>query len=234
MVGEYSIVDDYDTVLSKNLLPKELGPILTISIRRGRFDGFLNRMGAWSQHVKRVKCCDGRGIDIQQWIRTKKINRHSLSKGQLGCYESHVRAWQAIANGPHEIVSVFEDDVDISWTRGSYMLKRMYAALKELKEKNIEWDFLSWGYGPQAIGKNIPINQLRHWKKPNICQGFFMYTMKRSLAQKLLTKCFPYTAAVDMFFYWDFIKKNNVNVLCLEPRLCFVIDGPSETTKLLP
>lgn len=54
------------------------------------------------------------------------------------------------------------------------------------------------------------------------------------MANLLIQKCFPYKdSAVDMWFYWNFVKRNPVKVLCLEPPLCFVINGPSETTKLL-
>ena len=139
--------------------------------------------------------------------------------------------WQSIADSPFDVVTVLEDDVDYSYANARSILNTMAVALKEIE--HVPWDFLSWGYGPQAINKNTKILNLKHWRKPGICQGFFAYTITKSMAKLLLTQCFPYRhMAVDMWFYWDFIKNNSVNVLCLEPRSCYVIPGPSETSKM--
>jgi GR25 family glycosyltransferase involved in LPS biosynthesis len=216
------------------LWPRELGPVLVLSIRRNRFDGFVKRMGPWMTHMKRFNCTDGRFINPSEWLRNKQITQ-MLSAGRIGCYDSHVKIWKTIAQGPHEVVTVFEDDVDFSWgEKSDHFYNCVRNGLKELIEKNVQWDFLSWGYGPQAINKNVPIVELKYWKTPNICQGFFAYTLTRKMANLLIQKCFPYKdSAVDMWFYWNFVKRNPVKVLCLEPPLCFVINGPSETTKLL-
>ena len=219
--------------ITQKLWPYELGPVLVLSIRRNRMDGFIQRMGPWMKHMKRFPCTDGRGIQPPDWLKKKKITQ-SLSPGQIGCYDSHVRIWQTIAAGPHPVVTVLEDDVDFSYLQGDYFYQQVNRGLQELNQKNVSWDFLSWGYGPQAKNKNLNLPNLSFWKKPNICQGFFAYTLTQKTARLLIKNCFPYQgSAVDMWFYGDFLKKNSLQALCLEPPLCFVIDGPSETTQLL-
>lgn len=41
--------------------------------------------------------------------------------GQIGCFESHFRAWRAIADGPEPHAAVFEDDVHVSEDLARYL-----------------------------------------------------------------------------------------------------------------
>lgn len=210
--------------------PKEMGPVLVISIRPERMAKFSQRMGPWMKHMRRFPATDGRLINPRKWALTKKVVQSKMTPGRMGCYDSHVRIWETIARSPHEVVTVLEDDVDWDYSNAKSLLTHMAQCFSELK--TISWDWLAWGHGPWAFDKNHPIPNLKHWRKPGTCQGFFAYTLTRSMAQKLLTKCYPYkNQAVDKWFYDEFIHQVPVNVFTVEPRMCWVVSGESDTSK---
>ena len=210
--------------------PSELGPVLVLSIRPERMKQFEHRMGPWMKHMRRFPATDGRLIDPRRWHRERRVVAPNMNPGRLGCYDTHVRIWETIAKSPHSVVTVLEDDVDFDYRNAVHILSRFQEDLSEIKQ--IEWDFLCWGHGPWAFGKNIEIPGLRKWRRPGTCQGFFAYTIKRSLAQRLVQQCRPYkNSAVDKWFFDDFISRNHVKVLTADPRLCWVVEVASDTNR---
>jgi GR25 family glycosyltransferase involved in LPS biosynthesis len=230
--GSVSILENPKTVIDQKIWPKELGPVMVVSIRGNRMDGFIQRMGVWMKHMSRFQCINGETINPQLWRRQGKATR-ILTPGQLGCYQSHVGIWAEIAKSPFDTVTVFEDDVNLTQVGSTAFLKAVSKGLGELASKNLKWDFLSWGHGPWALKKNQPIKGLQNWKSAGMCQGFFAYTIKKSLAQKLLQHAYPIQEAVDMYFYHRFSDRFRPSTYCLFPSAFFVIKGPSETSKMI-
>ena len=209
--------------------PQELGPVLVVSIRPERMNNFITRMGPWMNHMRRFPATDGRQINTKQWVSSGKVVDRGMTAGRMGCYDSHVRIWEAIASSNYNVVTVLEDDVDWSFAAGAGILSKMKQCFNEIKQ--VQWDFLSWGHGPWAFGKNQPCG-LDNWKKPGTCQGFFAYTLTREFAKQLVKNCKPYKAsAVDKWFFDSFVVSRPCNVLCCEPRLCWVVDVVSDTMK---
>ena len=209
--------------------PKELGPVLVLSIRPERMKKFEQRMGPWMKHMRRFPATDGRLIDPRRWHRDRRVVASNMAPGRLGCYDTHVRIWETIANSQHPIVTVLEDDVDFNYhANGHRLISKMKDLLEDAKHTN--WEFLAWGHGPWAFGKNTSVPGMKYWKSPGTCQGFFAYTLTRDLARKLVQQCRPYKGpAVDKWFYDDFIKRNHIKALTAEPRLCWVVDVISDT-----
>ena len=239
--GEYEFsVKSWGMVPVKSLLswdestrdifwPKEMGPVLVVSIRPERMQNFSKRMGPWMNHMRRFPATDGRQINTKQWVLSGKVLERGMTAGRMGCYDSHVRVWETIASSNHNVVTVLEDDVDWSFESGHETLLRMKKCFSEIKQ--VQWDFLSWGHGPWAFGKNQPCG-LENWRKSGTCQGFFAYTITRDFAKQLVKHCKPYKAsAVDKWFYDSFVSSQPCSVLCCEPRLCWVVDVVSDTMK---
>ena len=209
--------------------PKEMGPVLVVSIRENRMHNFTERMGPWMKHMRRFPATDGRLIDTKRWFASGKVIDRRMTAGRMGCYDSHVRIWETIANSPHEVVTVLEDDVDWSIENASSILANLKESFQELH--GVHWDFLCWGHGPWAFHKN-KTSGLQHWRIPGTCQGFFAYTLTRDFARSLVQSCRPYKAsAVDKWFFDIFIKSQSCVVLCSEPRLCWVVEVESDTMK---
>jgi len=209
-------------------------PTYVVSIRGGRMNGFVERMGPWMQYMRRFPCTDGRFIPIRVWRRRKKVGL-GLTRGQAGCYDSHVRIWKAIADGPHAVATVMEDDVDLRWNDYAKW-QRVTEAMAELRAKSVKWDLLSWGHGPWAINKNVPVDGLEHWRRPGYCQGFYIYTITQRAAKRLAAWAGRrYKGpAVDKWVFDQMVPSGKIKALTLEPSLTFVIPGPSETGKMQP
>ena len=228
--------DDPSDPLSWPSLAK---PIYVISIRRNRMNGFVRRMGPWMKYCRRPPCTDGRFINRKQWIKRGWINMawkksRRLNMGQLGACGSHITAWRHIAEGPHEQGTIFEDDVAIDYRKnGHHIVRRMREAIRELEEKNVQWDMISWGHGSWAVKHNTKYPHLTHWWRPGVVQGFFAYTIKKSMAQRLIKMVYPFRTTIDNWVYDYLAAKNVFKIYTLVPSLCYVIPGPSETTKML-
>lgn len=211
--------------------PKELGPVLVLSIRPERMKRFEQRMGLWMKHMRRFPATDGRLINPKRWHRERRVMSPNMAPGRLGCYDTHVRIWETIAKSQFSVVTVLEDDVDFDYYKnGQQIISQLKERLDDVKQVN--WEFLAWGHGPWAFGKNAYVPGLKYWKTPGTCQGFFAYTLTRELALKLIQQCRPFKGpAVDKWFYDDFIRRNHIKALTVEPRLCWVVDVISDTNN---
>lgn len=213
--------------------PEFLKPVYVISIRRNRMDGFVKRMGSWIRHMKRFPCTDGRFLSPQKMIKDNQYNPViGLTKGQLGAAQSHIGVWKSIVKSPHDYATILEDDVQFANNeRGYKILKNISKSMKELKQSGKPWDFISWSHGPLAEKKNKKVPGLKYWKKPGKCQGFFAYTIKKSLVEKLLKSVYPLKRAIDVWLF-NLSMKNYIQAWTIHPNQFYVIPGPSETTKL--
>jgi GR25 family glycosyltransferase involved in LPS biosynthesis len=149
---------------------------------------------------------------------------------------SHINVWRSIASGPHEYATVMEDDIAISFSSRAKILERMNAAIQELTASKREWDILWWVHGPWAEHGNPAVEGLKHWRKIGCskCPGFVMYTIKRSLARRLLQGVFPLRVAIDVGVY-NLVRQGKIKALMMYPKLAFVLPThPSETTQLQP
>lgn len=215
--------------------PDFLKPVYVVSIRRWRMDHFVKRMGPWMAHMKRAPCVDGRFLSLEHLRRTGKLATQ-LGAGQVGCAQSHIEVWSRIANGPYAQGTVIEDDIAISYAERKRVLTRVRAAIAELKASQTPWELLWWVHGPWAERGNPRAGNMRHWRRVGCqkCPGFVMYTMKKSLAQKLLKSVYPLRHAIDVGIFHA-VQRNAIKALLLYPKLSFVLSShPSETTKLQP
>lgn len=63
--------------------------------------------------TRRVPAVDGRGLGPAEVDRLAPAvpGRRRLAASEVACFESHKRAWAAIAEGPEPVAAVLEDDV---------------------------------------------------------------------------------------------------------------------------
>jgi glycosyl transferase family 25 len=66
--------------------------------------------------VERVRAVDGTalGDDERSAFSAARPLRGVWHAGQIGCFQSHLRAWQEIAAGEEDAAAVFEDDMHLS------------------------------------------------------------------------------------------------------------------------
>lgn len=95
--------------------------------------------------TERIQATDGRHICIEDWHQAGKLRQSALpfdrdrqiTKGELGCYDSHVNAWQSIvSNDRCEIALVLEDDAKIDWSVHSETLHKLRSDPKIVQHLN--------------------------------------------------------------------------------------------------
>ena len=88
------------------MIPIPHTPAYVISIRSDRRQRFIERVQTWKRSMVLVEGTIGHNIDRSAWIHNGKIpvaEQDKLTRGRLGCYDSHMRAWLTESNIPFEI-----------------------------------------------------------------------------------------------------------------------------------
>jgi len=207
--------------------PAILQPTYVISIRPERLVAFARRVGAWMVHCQRPPCVVGKKLDKSKLVRERVLHRNggALRLGEIGCFLSHLKAWQCIARAPYPYGTVMEDDAALGTN-----LRRVDEAMAELKNKNVPWDVLFWCHSPMPHVKTaLQPCGLLHWSRVphNNCMGCIAYTLTKRVAERWASRALPIDAPVDTFVCQDFEK--TLNVYCLRPALGSVVTSSSDT-----
>jgi glycosyl transferase family 25 len=92
-----------------------------------------NRKVRW----QRIDAVDGRNVDLGG-VRTK------LTKGEVGCFLSHIKALDVIARGQDDFAIVLEDDASITFPESFPIIERLLAEALAVMP----------GFGAIALGYN--------------------------------------------------------------------------------
>jgi GR25 family glycosyltransferase involved in LPS biosynthesis len=122
---------------------------------------------------------------------------------QIGCFLSHKKVWQMIADGPDEMAIVLEDDCEVI----DNFNKDYLDTIKAVSQVDPNWDFVYLGcFGGCSVDRSSYgiMSRLSVLASKNLTQpdgflsdllyvpqspvGFHCYTLTRSCARKLLKK----------------------------------------------
>jgi glycosyl transferase family 25 len=143
-----------------------------------------------------------------------------LLPGKLGVYASHLEVWRKFIASSHEVALILEDDVVF---HSDFM-----EALSTAVDARDHWDIVRFN----AIRAKLPVTQgLLGRYRLNAYIGPFTgnatYLIKREVAERLLTKLYPQTRALDhelnRFFVHDYRQRG------LEPFASHPDDGNVST-----
>jgi glycosyl transferase family 25 len=151
-----------------------------------------------------------------------------MGRGQIGCYDSHVRVWENIISRKTPMTLIMEDDANIRHTQSVY--QQIKNGFDEAKRLKIDWDifYLGVNNGGGAPTK-LPTPKL---VKPRGCNGLFAYVLTLQGAQKLLSKCKPYVLPVDVLV-GNLHDAGVLKAIALNPRLCYVVPVRSDTRNII-
>lgn len=210
----------------------ELAKTYVISIRPTRYKNMCVRMGKWAKHLSLVQGTHGATINIRKWIRHKKMHPMSrLKRGELGCYDSHVRIWRNMVHTNQQMCLILEDDANIRYTPVHY--QRIRNAIDEAnaisQAQNRPWHLLYLGTNKngrvaQKISNTMVI--------PRRCNGLFAYILTLEGAKILLANCTPYRRAVDSWV-GKMHDKGFIFALAMRPKLCYVVPVYSDTAHIV-
>ena len=230
---EHEMKGDYIPLVDSNVdsdYPIILRPTYVISIRPERFTNFVKRVRQWMIHCKRPPCVVGKTLDKNKLLKEGTINRQgaTLKLGQIGCWLSHLKAWQCISNSPYEYGTVMEDDAFLG-----YDMQRVNKSMEELETKKIRWDVLFWCILPMPhVEKGLQPCGLTYWKRvpKNNCMGCIAYTVTKQVASMWSQKSKPIHNPVDVWVTQDF---DNLQVYCISPILGYMVPTSSDTEDQL-
>ena len=184
--------------------PKLMNNIFVISIRSDRASAMMRRLGTWRNHAKLFWGTKWNTINVKHWISTGKVikslrfknRKKPLCRGELGCYDSHVRVWKEIVNQGLSYALVLEDDAEISMIHS-----RQLNDISDQLENRKDWDVVilypihhrsSRFQNPENL-RFIPIQHMT---------GLAGYLISLAGAKKLIQKPFPIQGPVD-----DYVPK---------------------------
>lgn len=90
--------------------------VINLAASAGRLEAVARVMETQGIGFTRLEAVDGRQLSPQEIAevydarRNSRDGRHPLVASEIGCYLSHLHAWERIATGEAEGGFVFEDD----------------------------------------------------------------------------------------------------------------------------
>ena len=132
------------------------------------------------------------------------IDSNIETLGAIGCYLSHVKLWEALANSNDEMLLILEDDA-ITNNFSAFQINQF---LNEIIENDPEWDVIFLGYTKPSPSPNadIPITE-SVYKINEITFQTHAYLLSKKGALKLLSKAFPIVDQVDSYMSYMAITR---------------------------
>ncbi|MGU3574711.1 glycosyltransferase family 25 protein [Brucellaceae bacterium C25G] len=177
-------------------------PVYVINLARSRerWETLQKRADQYNLHLRRVDAVDGRHLTDEQLskfdeVLFRRFHGKTPLPGEIGCYFSHLRALQQIAEGNDECAVIIEDDVlflpdfsavieELSDIKGWDVIKLINNRVKFFQSKYI------------TIG-GADIGRCMHG--PLGCAGGYMVTRDgaKKLLDKISTMKLPYDVALE-------------------------------------
>jgi GR25 family glycosyltransferase involved in LPS biosynthesis len=179
-----------------------------ISIRTERLRLFIQKCpDTILSMLEIVHGTDGRKIDLVDWRQRGLLDKPSCSRlmanphvrecrrGELGCYDSHRRTWQKVAQSNHGAL-IFEDDADLSPFHVGQMLHWLQHRWDRQVHGEVDILYLNHNWHAYERTKDSTMGV------PHIeddYQQLTSYVLWPSGARKLLADSVPYCAPVDVY-----------------------------------
>lgn len=219
---------------SKAKWPLTLSPIRVISMRPERYSFLCRNADTWKRHLILFPATNGTKISKREWIQrgfTNESGAKRLRRGELGCADSHTRAWQLIADDEKQEFGVVAED-DACIVPSAVRSRLLHDTLEELKISAVKWDILYLEYrnvfGHEPRQKSVT----KHTFTPKGCQCLYMYVLTRAGAKKLLSRAKPFLKPIDVYVA-EMSDSDEIAALCMTPALGKVKNMFSDTTTII-
>ena len=197
-------------------------PIFVISINDKRRQNFQNRFPYPSTHFAGT---NGNTIDVSHWRHTRRLQSNILKRGEIGCYDSHLRLWQMLVKNNVQIALICEDDVDL---KGNTIQSQYFNTLLiEAAQTPFDVLYLSW-FRPDGGRQNTVHTRVQwcfcqHWAYVVTLNG-----LKKLLADEKITNI---RLPVDVAL-WEAHCRGVVRNVVAYPPLTLTVGERSDTSNL--
>jgi glycosyl transferase family 25 len=203
--------------------PEEFNKIFVVTIKDRRWNQAHKRLAHLKVPLIKWKGTDGRLIDKKAWQRAKIFSNHRMRRGQLGCYDSHMRVWKHVVDNNLPYGVIFEDDADLR----PQHVGTIEAAFDQMKKHDPVWDvlFLSRSRRKRPVKRTITPNLCI----PGVSWGCFAYVVSLRGAKNLLKRAVPMREALD-----DYVFKQvpRMRIYAVKPSLFHVVPVHSDTRNI--
>ena len=192
--------------------------MINLERSKSRLESIKSELERFNLKFERVPAVDGNLLDesnLSDFYNNslnKRVYRRPLSRGEIGCYMSHIKCWKKIATENVSSALILEDDASLS--------DFVVDVLDQITNMEEKWDIIKLCVPPKKkafFPKRTLSNGFilcRYKKIPSRTTGYLV-TMQG--AKKLLDARTFFGRPVDddMQFYWEFDGK----VLGVEPSV---------------
>jgi glycosyl transferase family 25 len=157
---------------------------------------------------------NGLDLDLEKLRaeKTLKDKERPLTKGEIGCYLSHIEIWKKFLSSDKKYCLIFEDDVQLC----ENFKKKINVTLRELDKNNTnkENDIIDAIYlnhelhcklffGDYECNKHVLLDNMTNIKKPfRLGYGMFGYIISREGAKNILNYGVPMTMPIDVLMHY--------------------------------
>ncbi|MET3794136.1 glycosyltransferase family 25 protein [Aquamicrobium terrae] len=180
---------------------------------------FTQQAEALGLDLVRVPAVDGRELpaaELDHWRQLSEGNK-VLSPGEIGCYLSHRKAWEAVLAGDEKWAFIAEDDIHFSRNAAAFLCDDSWIPAQaglikaETDLRRHEFSPTSW---PAPFG-----HELRRLKSTHLNTGGYFLT--REAADRMLTFTERKCEAVDgLLFAMRYMQEHRLKVMQIIPAIC--------------
>lgn len=187
---------------------------LAVFMARARTAGIsIRRLAAVDGSTARLDDVDSKALVAMSSVQHNgfRTEAHQLTRGAVGCYLSHIRAWKSLVTSGKPLGYVFEDDAALSPGLGA----RVRDTVARLATLGIAWDMMLLGH---FNTRGVPL-------APGLLQArSFMlthaYVMTSACARRLIRGMLPIRQQID-YALSEKCATGSLRVVALNPPLVF-------------
>lgn len=214
------------------LFPEPWGKVYVISITKARRKKFLDRCKRYRVNLDSLLCCQGvHGASLdrtkfkqQRWL----ADGCKLTRGQIGCYDSHRALWTKMVSESIPYMLIAEDDCAIVNT--SRARQHLQAIWTYLQHKQFDALFLS----RSKLKRENKEQVCKGLARPGAFWGLNLYLLTLSGARKLLQdeRNQRYSIPVDVVVS-RMARNDQLNAYCAAPCVFDVVKEVSYTNNIV-
>lgn len=197
-------------------------PIYVISINGLRQERFKKR---FKHPITIWEGTNGKTIDIGKLKREGILMSSSLTRGEIGCYDSHLRLWEKLIREKTPMAIICEDDVNL--TGDTNQAKYFNTLLEETKLSKFDILFLSW-FRPNG-GVGVTSHTRQQWCFNQLWAYLVTYDglVKVMNDIKMRKMHMPVDVAL-----WDAHSRRIIQNIVAYPPLCLTVGEHSDTRNI--
>lgn len=205
-------------------------PIYIISLEKHHYDRLLPLLARIKPN-KAYEIRDTYALDGQT-----DVIEAFLSKGQIGCWQSHVYMWRQIVTSNDNIALVLEDDANIELPK---MLPHIITVLANIPS-DFDLCFLGGYYGDTENLSTVRVAPSLVKVENSPIYGTHAYLITHTAATKLLNMSSGFNTSlkqcsyngVDPVDHWMTLSSRTLNIYKTDPFIINTIgDGVSDTSR---